>query len=95
MRAVLALAFSFAVVAHATETSRFSAQGTASLHIAAPAQRGGSLSLRAGFAPKSSAASTSALQSGGPFLLSGDLQARASACYSDTIFRNDFDGDGL
>ena len=76
-----------------TAAPRFSAQATATLQADAPLQSGAGMRLRAGLARKNVAASS--LQSGGPYLVSADLLAAATACYSDTIFRDDFDSDGF
>ncbi len=41
------------------------------------------------------ASASSHVQSGGTFALSASVTSAANVCYNDTIFRDDFDGDGF
>lgn len=80
--------------AGAAEAQRFSLQGTAALTLDAPMMRNESLRLRAELSPHSTPV-VRAVQTGDRFALTAKLAAAAQACYNDTIFRDDFDGDGF
>lgn len=73
--------------------AQFSLSGTARLSQDASAQTNSRYSLRAQLTapPKSSVAA----QSGARYTLFAALTTTSLACYNDTIFRDDFDGDGL
>jgi len=73
---------------------RYAISGTATLSVDAAAQQGG-LRLRAGLAPVPIASSVPLVQSEARFALSATLSAASLVCYSDTIYRDDFDGDGF
>ena len=60
----------------------------------APLEQAGSLRLKAALTPNHVAVEK-AQQSGGGFSLAATLATAPLACYNDTIFRDDFDGDGL
>jgi hypothetical protein len=91
-----ALLLSF--TAHAVETSapvRFSMTGSGALSRAPAILDGGHLSLR-GYLQSNDGASTAAIvQDGGRFTIMAKALAVAQVCYNDTIFRDDFDGDGF
>ena len=75
---------------------RFSVSGTATFSADAPAQRGGRYQLRAHLSSQvpGPAVAAPALV-GGPYTLSALASASSLVCYDDTIFRDDFDGDGF
>ncbi|MGA9334735.1 MAG: hypothetical protein WBV39_10705 [Rudaea sp.] len=74
---------------------RFEVQGTATLVVDPPQQRNATLRLRASLSSDTVAMNTQALQSGARFGLTATLATASLVCYSDTIFRDDFDGDGF
>jgi len=75
---------------------RFVLAGTAALRLDPPAQRGGGLSLKATLAPAELQTIMPAVLAGNRFALSATLGAeKPGICYSDTIFRDDFDADGF
>ncbi len=76
----------------AADFSRFSLAGQGTLSIEEPAKVSGPFELRASLSP--SAALPSA-QSAGRFALLAALSTTSLVCYNDTIFRDDFDGDGF
>lgn len=72
---------------------RFQLSGTAHLSPTASPQANARYSLRAQLtAPQASGAF---VQSGARYTLFAALSTASLACYNDTIFRDDFDGDGL
>ncbi len=74
---------------------RFSMRGAATITRDSPTLHGDTLSLRADLAPSNAALSSSAVvQDGGQFTLMANAVAVSLVCYNDTIFRDDFDGDG-
>jgi hypothetical protein len=100
MRAFLiAAALFLAQVAQATgeaASHRYSLTGTGTLRADPPVQADGKLTLRATLHPKDAAlAAQPPVQEGGRFALMAAVKASAGVCYNDTIFRDDFDGDGF
>jgi hypothetical protein len=97
--AVLALATvctSVTAFADSTSDHRFALAGSAVVTLDQPAQKSGSLTLRAYLVPSDAALSSSPpVQDGGTFALMAKLLTKPSVCYNDTIFRDDFDGDGF
>jgi hypothetical protein len=94
---VLLAALMFALQATAqAEEARFALTGSTTRTIGPVAQRSATLTLHGRLEP-SDAAQVAAppVQDGGGFALMAKLIAKASVCYNDTIFRNDFDGDGF
>jgi hypothetical protein len=89
--------FAQAAAAAGTEASRFALSGTASLTPDAPLQRSAGFRLQAQLAPLQSSTPAQApwAQTGAAFALIAYADSVATACYNDTIFRNDFDADGL
>lgn len=77
----------------ASISDRFSLVGTGTLIADAPAQTVPGLTLR-GTLSKNAATSAGDGEHNG-FLLNATLDATPLVCYNDTIFRDDFDGDGL
>ena len=73
--------------------AQFSLSGTAHLSQDAPAQTNARYSLRAQL--NAPAMSSTVLQSGARYSLLAALSTASLTCYNDTIFRDDFDGDGL
>lgn len=78
-----------------TDASRFALGGTAWLTPDAPPQRSARFRLQADFAPAQVPAQAPWAQTGGAFALVAYAGSVATACYNDTIFRDDFDADGL
>ncbi len=76
-------------------THRFELHGAATLARDAPQQGNATLRLKASLSPDASATNQQSLQSGARFALAATLAAASLVCYSDTIFRDDFDGDGF
>lgn len=92
LAAILAIATNCTFAADAGGTHRYALHGAGTLQVDAPAQRGGSLQLRAALSP----ASLQTLLASGRFALSATLGPdKPGICYSDTIFRDDFDADGF
>jgi len=91
---VLCLACGFACMPIGAQ-SRFSVSGTATLTPDAPPQRAAGFRLQAQLAPVRAPAQAPPAQTGAGFSLVATASAFATACYNDTIFRDDFDGDGL
>jgi hypothetical protein len=88
------LALLAGISAHAEQAQRFTLTGTASLSRDQPALSDGKLVLR-GYLQSRDAPSTAAIvQDGGRFTIMAKAVAVAQVCYNDTIFRDDFDGDG-
>jgi len=82
----------------ATESSdahRFELNGSGTLVLDAPLQRNGALRLKAVLSSSSMSVDQPTLQTGNRFALTATLAAASLVCYSDTIFRDDFDGDGF
>lgn len=101
MRAILVAALvctaSLSGTATATDSAsrRFSITGSATVTRDSPTLHGDKLSVRAALAPSNAAVSSSAVvQDGGQFTLMANAVAVPLVCYNDTIFRDDFDGDG-
>jgi len=85
------------LVAHAESAAvqRFALSGSGTLRRDQSAQTAGSLTLRAYLTPSDATLAVSpAVQEGGGFVVMARLAAVATVCYNDTIFRDDFDGDG-
>ena len=96
LAAILAIAANYTFAADAGAAHRYALHGAGTLQVEAPAQRGGSLSLRAALSPASVRTATPAPLAGGRFALSASLGSeKPGICYSDTIFRDDFDADGF
>jgi hypothetical protein len=95
--AVLAsLSTNVAFARESTSAQNLRVSGSATLRLDQPAQKSGSLSLKAYLTPKDAAlAASPPVQEGDGFALMAKLIAKPSVCYNDTIFRNDFDGDGF
>jgi hypothetical protein len=96
MRALILIAtLGAAGAASATsQPPRFAVNATATLTPDAPAQSAASFRLRATLSPVTDAATAPPAQRSGGFSLVAWADAVATACYDDTIFRDDFDGDG-
>lgn len=92
---VSCLAANVAFAAESTSAQTLRITGTATLRADQPVQTSGSLSLKAYLTPKDAAiAASPPVQEGSGFALMAKLAATPSVCYNDTIFRDDFDGDG-
>jgi hypothetical protein len=96
--AVLGAVFSMhaTYAAESTSAQNLRVSGSATLRRDQPAQKTGTLSLKAYLTPKDAALEASPpVQDGGTFALMAKLVAKPSVCYNDTIFRDDLDGDGF
>lgn len=91
----LVLGWVSVTTAESTSTHRYQLSGSASLTVDPPIQRSGDLRLRATLAPDAVVSDAPPAQSGAGFELTGLLSASSLVCYNDTIFRDDFDGDGF
>jgi hypothetical protein len=88
---ILAASIAWGDEAHAA----FQLSGPAELTPAQPVQKGASMELRARIEPGDAAvAALPPVQEGGGFALIARASVPALVCYNDTIFRNDYDGDG-
>lgn len=98
MRGVaMGLAFALlAAGARAQPAARFELHAQATLGADVPVQRGGRFRLQAQVSAQA-AAPVLAPQAliGGSFVLNALASASSLVCYDDTIFRDDFDGDGF
>jgi hypothetical protein len=88
------------IFAHATHAStpdppRFQLQGTGTLVPDAPIQRAAGLRLQAQLSSVRAPALAPLAQTGGNFALVAYADSFAMVCYNDTIFRDDFGGDGF
>jgi hypothetical protein len=85
----------FATWAHAaSDTPRFTLSGAGALSLER-VQRTATLELKANLtSPDAAVAALPPLQEGGGFALIARASGSASVCYNDTIFRDDYDGDG-
>ena len=72
--------------------SRFRMTGHGNLRLDIPAPANVAFRLDASLAP---AATQHPSQTGERFVLTGVLSMQSLVCYNDTVFRDDFDGDGL
>lgn len=69
--------------------------GSAALKADQPQQHGGAFALKAYLTQQPAASTSAPVQQGGAFAMIGKLAAVPLICYGDTIFRDDFDGDGF
>lgn len=82
--------------AEADAAPSFRISGTGTLSVDARMHASGVLTLKATPTTSSHDAFASLHNhTGDSFVMSGQLAAASAACYYDTIFRDDFDGDGL
>ena len=80
----------------ASEQSRFQLVGSGTLTLDQPILKSGNVQLKASLTPSDGAISVSqTVQDGGRFSLTALLSTSSLVCYNDTIFRDDFDGDGF
>jgi hypothetical protein len=96
-RAAPMLAFALAATqpAFATDDShRFSLRGSATLSRDPPSLVRDAFALRGYLTPNDAPSTAAIVQESGRFTVMGRLVALAQVCYNDTIFRDDFDGDG-
>ncbi|MDR3386215.1 MAG: hypothetical protein P4L92_04115 [Rudaea sp.] len=78
----------------ASQPPRFQLVGSGTLTVDQPVLKNGNVKIKAHLTP-SDAASAPSVQEGGGFALIANLSAASLVCYNDTIFRDDFDGDGF
>ncbi len=86
-----AIGVASAPAAEDTTSHQFSGGGHGTLTRDRPIQSGDRFSLRAYLGD---AIGTAHVQSGGTFALTASVSSTSGVCYNDTIFRDDFDGDG-
>ncbi len=72
---------------------RFALQGNATVSRDKTPLTAGGFTVR-GYLQPGAASQQASTQEGSRFALAGHLLAQTQVCYNDTIFRNDFDGDG-
>jgi hypothetical protein len=90
------LMMNVAFAAESTSAQTLRVTGKATLRVDQPVQKSGSLSLKAYLTPKDAAiAAMPPVEEGSSYALIAKLIAKPSVCYNDTIFRDDFDGDGF
>jgi hypothetical protein len=78
------------------DSPRFRLNGTGTLQLDQSVQKSGNVKLKAYLSPTDAAISASPpVQEGGGFALMASFAAASLVCYNDTIFRDDFDGDGF
>ena len=100
MRALLlvaaAVACTPAFAANAPPAGRFRLSGTGTLRAGPAVQANAKLRLNATLLPVDAAiAASPPVQEDGRFALMASISATPLVCYNDTIFRDDFDGDGF
>lgn len=93
--AFVAIGLNATFATESTAQHRYELSGSATLTLDPPMLQNGGLKLNATLAPSGSIGTAPAAQSGGSFLMTGILSPQSLVCYNDTIFRDDFDGDGL
>lgn len=91
--ALIASNYTFAI--DQSSAHRYQLTGSGTLALDAPAQGNGTLRLKAQLTPSAVAVEQPATQFGGQYSLTAALASSSLVCYSDTIFRDDFDGDGF
>jgi len=82
--------------AAATPAQRFVGSGNAQITLDMSAQRGGAFVLRGTLdEPDAALKASPPVQESAGYALIAKLAPKPSVCSNDTIFRNDFDGDGF
>ena len=95
--AIVLACFAFSgAVAPAHAADRFALTATARVEPGAQTQRGGRFALRGTLSsPAAAPAQAAAALAGGGYVMNAIASASSLVCYDDTIFRDDFDGDGF
>jgi hypothetical protein len=93
--AIFAMTANCAVAADPVSAQRYRLDGAGAIALDASVQRSGNLRLEATLSPSVPAIGAPFVQSNGRFALTATLAAQPLVCYSDTIFRDDFDADGF
>lgn len=84
-----------ASAADTTSANRYQLSGSGVLVVDPSPQKHGNLVLRATLESTDAAiASQPPVQAGGGFVVMAAVTSALHVCYNDTIFRDDFDGDG-
>ena len=83
-----------ATAAESTTSHRFTLTGSAVLTHDQAALSDGTLSMRGYLMSKDAPSTAAIVRDGGRFSIMAKVVAVAQVCYNDTIFRDDFDGDG-
>lgn len=84
-----------AFAADSTSVQRYELFGSGLLTLDQPVQKNGNLRLKAYMTSQDTQLAAAApAQAGGGFALTASMTATQLVCYNDTIFRDDFDGDG-
>ena len=84
-----------AVAAEIARPDRYELSGSATLTVAPRIPQSGAIRIHATLDPVSATDPSTVAQAGGPFRLAASLSTLSLTCYNDTIFRDDFDGDGF
>lgn len=93
---IAAFGAKYTYAAAAAAPPRYTLDGHGAMRLDAPAQRGGGLSLKAALLPAAVQTRAPGLLAGSRFALSATLgPEKPGICFSDTIFRDDFDADGF
>jgi hypothetical protein len=90
-----AIATNYTFATQSSAVHRLELNGSGSLTLDSPVQHNGPLQLKATLSPGALSNDQPTLQTGNRFALTATLAASSLVCYSDTIFRDDFDADGL
>ena len=77
-----------------TSDKRFSGYGSGTLTREPATLNDSNFSIRASLLSKESPSTAPIVQENGQFSVMANLVATNQVCYNDTIFRDDFDGDG-
>ena len=81
--------------AQSAADGRFQLSGAGTLMIDPPTLQDGSRQLKASLTPAATGVDKSVVLSDERFALAGSFGSSVVVCYNDTIFRDDFDGDGF
>ncbi len=85
-----------ASAADASPAHRYELSGSGALRADPPVQAGARLRLDATLTSSDAPmAASPTLQENGRFALMASVSSASHVCYNDTIFRDDFDGDGF
>jgi len=95
LAALLGCAACNALALHSPQSHRFVLSGSGSLTLDTPTLSRGQLQLKAMLSASVTPPPAPTIQSSSRFALSGTLAAASLVCYNDTIFRDDYDGDGF
>ena len=83
------------IAAQANADARFELSGAGTLIVDAPTLHDGNRQLKASLTRDAADIEKSMVLSDDRFALTGSFASSVVVCYNDTIFRDDFDGDGF